>query len=522
MSDRSSGRLAALAARVSGLTGWRRRGLGLGLGLVSALALPPLGLLPVLLLTLPGLVWLLDGSRDRRGAFGAGFWFGTGWFMAGLYWISIALLIEPWKTGWMVPFAVFGLSALLGAFYGGATLLVRLSGVDGPGRIPLLAGAFVLAEWLRGWVLTGFPWNPLGSVWDPLLPILQLGALAGVHGLTFLAVLAFTLPALLADPLGRRARLAVVGLAAGLPLAVFAWGAARLAGHGTELEPGVTLRLVQANIAQSHKWRDELRMAHLQDHVELSRSPGLDKVTHVVWPETAAPYFLDTDPVARAIVAEAAPPGGIVLTGAPRVTPRDVRPMQLWNSLMAVDGMGRLAGSYDKVHLVPFGEYVPGRGLLPLLKITWGAVDFSSGPGLRTIAVPGAPPASPLICYEAVFAGEVVGRDQPRPGWLLNVTNDGWFGMSSGPYQHLASARLRAIEEGLPLVRAANTGISAVFDPLGRPVARLGLGERGVLDAPLPRATAATPYAEWGDKTLVILALVTGLLSATFGRLKHL
>ncbi|MBI2236570.1 MAG: apolipoprotein N-acyltransferase [Magnetospirillum sp.] len=509
-----------LPDRLGTLAGWRRRGALAGLGGLAALALPPVHLLPVLLLSLPGLVWILDGSRDRKAAFGAGWWFGAGWFSAGLYWISHALLTDPARFGWMIPFAVFGLSGVLAVFLGLATLATRLLAPKGPGRILVLAAAWTLADWLRSFVLTGFPWNPLGSVWDASTAVLQAGALFGVYGLTLLTVLAFAAPAVLADVLGRRAKAALLAAAAALPLAAFAGGSIRLAAASADMVPDVTLRLVQANVTQAHKWRDDLREANLDRHLELSRQAGWDRLTAVVWPETAAAFFLDVDAPRRARVAEAAPPGGLVLTGAPRVTPRGVEPLTVWNSLMAVDGAARVVAVYDKVHLVPFGEYVPLRAVLPIAKITHGGTDFSPGPGLRTLRLPGLPAASPLICYEAIFPHAVVGADQPRPGWLLNVTNDGWFGLSSGPHQHLAAARMRAVEEGLPLVRAANTGISAVIDGYGRVVAALPLGESGILDSLLPRAIPQTLYGWLGDALPIILAAVCFISGTALRRLK--
>jgi apolipoprotein N-acyltransferase len=516
---------AGVAARLSALAGWRRRATLMLLGGLAALALPPLHLLPTLLVAFPGLVWLLDASRDRRAAFGAGWWFGMGWFSVGLYWISYALLTDPVRFGWMIPFAVFGLSGLLAAFTGVATLAVRLAGVAGPGRVPLLAGAWVVMEWARSWVLTGFPWNPLGSVWDVSLPMLQGGALAGVYGLGLVTALTALLPALLADPLPRRAKAAALALAALLPASVWAGGALRLAGapdltQAGAYVPGVELRLVQAAVAQNNKWRDDLREANLHELVELSRGPGFERVNTVVWPETAASFFLDLDQGHRTLAAAAAPPGGLLLTGAPRITPRGVEPFTVWNSLMAVDSATNVVGIYDKVHLVPFGEYVPLRALLPIAKITHGGTDFSPGVGLRTLTLPGLPPVSALICYEAIFPHAVVGPDQQRPQWLLNITNDGWFGLSAGPYQHMAAARMRAVEEGLPLVRAANTGISAVVDPYGRIVASLPLGERGVVDSQLPLAATATPYSRIGDIIPLMLASVCIMCGMAMRRLK--
>lgn len=516
--DAGSGRLGAWAGRLGALTGWRRRGMAVLMGVVAALALPPVHLLPALLIAFPALVWLLDGSSSRRAAFGAGWWFGLGWFTVGIYWLAHALLVEPEKFGWMIPFATLGLGGVLAVFSGIGTWAAHVSGVRGPGRIAMLASGWTIMEWARSWVLTGFPWNPVGSVWDPLLPMLQFGAVAGVFGLSLVTVLVVSLPALLADAMPARAKAAVVAVAVGLPLALGLWGDMRLAAGPAGEVPGIRLRLVQAAIGQSHKWREDLRQAHLDDYVQLSRAPGFDTVTHVIWPETAAAYFLDMDDAHRARVALAAPPGGMVLTGAPRVTAREVRPFQVWNSLMAITETAEVAAIYDKVHLVPFGEYVPFRQVVPAA-LNIGGTDFSAGPGLRTLEIPGLPAFSPLICYEAIFPGAVVGRDQKRPGWLLNITNDAWFGLSAGPYQHLASARMRAIEEGLPLVRAANTGISAVFDGHGREIARLGLGQRGNLDAALPVAPGqVTLFSRFGNYLSIALCILCAGMGFTLRR----
>ncbi len=519
------GILRRCALRMAALLGWRRWSVAIVLGALAAAALPPLYVIPVLLLSFPGLVWLLDGVERPRTAFVLGWWFGMGHFVAGIYWVALALLTDAERYGWMVPFAVLGLSAVLAVFTGLATWGVFVSRARGSGRVIMLALAWTAGEWLRGHVLTGFPWNLMGTVWTVSDTMIQMAALTGVWGLSLLTVICAASPALLADessssgPRVDWLRLAPVLIAAAVLEAVWAGSALRLGSAQVEMVPEVALRLVQPNIAQNHKWRPELREAHLQKHLSLtSGAAATDAVfgtsaTYVIWPETAAPFFLDFDAAARSRIAAVTPPGGMVITGTPRATRPDVRPRRVWNSIAALDHRGVVLESYDKFHLVPFGEYVPMRSVLPLDKITHGGLDFSAGPGPRTLRLPGLPPFSPLICYEVIFPGNVIDDEDP-PQWILNVTNDGWFGMSSGPYQHFASARLRAVEEGLPLVRAANTGISAVVDPYGRVIASLSLGREGVIDSALPQAlSGGTIYGRFGDVILLALFFLGAAVS---------
>ncbi len=506
-----------MAAGLANLRGWRRALAAIVLGVLAALALPPLHVIPVLWLAFPGLLWLIDGASRDRGAFAVGWGFGFGHFSAGLYWIAYALLVDPERFGWMIPFAVFGLGGLLGLFPALAALAARRLARPGVPRVLMLAAAWTLFEWVRGWILTGFPWNLIGTVWLPVLPVAQFAALAGTLGLGLLTVIVAAMPALLACPTPPRRAAVAASLAvlAGVAL----WGALRLPAGPVDAVPGVRLRLVQANIEQTLKWKPEMRAQHLKDNLDLTWGPGFDRVTDVVWPETAAPSFLAQDPVARQYLARAAPPGGLLLTGAARGTAPGVEPFQIWNSLQAIDDRGDIVASYDKAHLVPFGEYVPLRSILPLAKLTAGGADFTAGPGPATLDLPGLPPASPLICYEVIFPGAVV-EPARRPDWLLNVTNDGWFGLSAGPYQHFAAARLRSIEEGLPLVRAANTGISAVVDPYGRVIGELPLGAKGVLDSALPRSLPRpTPFARGGNGVPLLLLMLVAAAAILWPRL---
>ncbi|MCH7710227.1 MAG: apolipoprotein N-acyltransferase [Proteobacteria bacterium] len=516
-----------LARRTAALAGWPRRLVAVGLGVLATAALPPLFAVPLLVVAFTGLVWLIDGAgaarSPARAAFAAGWWFGFGHFFTGLYWITNSLLVDADRFGWLVPFAVSGLSAGLAIFPGLAAAAVRLSGARGAGRVLALAVAWTAVEWLRGHILSGFPWNLLATAWVFSDAVSQTVAVIGAYGLSLLTVALAAAPATLGDRLGggadagRGRRWAAVVVMTVLFGGLWAAGEVRLAsapaeGSDGSMVPGVRLRLVQANIDQRLKWSPSERAANFGKYLSMTKGPGFEKVTHVIWPETAVPYIVARDAEARAAIAAVVPPKGLLISGAIRATAAGVKPFEVWNSAHAIDQSARIVGTYDKFHLVPFGEYMPLRGVLPLQKITPGAVDFSAGPGPRTLALPGLPPVSLLICFEVIFPGNVLDRGN-RPRWLLNLTNDAWFGESTGPYQHFAAARLRAVEEGLALVRSANTGISAVIDPYGRVIARLDLGVEGVLDSPLPLPLEGlTPYARFGDWIFLgLLAIAVGL-----------
>jgi apolipoprotein N-acyltransferase len=518
-----------LKERLAGVRGWRRHALAAALGALAALALPPVHAVVLLVPAFVGLVWLIDQSPRLRAAFAAGWWFGVGHFALGLYWIAFALLTDPVKFGWMIPFAVGGLSAGMALFpavaaalaHQGWAALARARGRPaGAGRVVLFAVSWMALEWARAWVLTGFPWNLIGTVWTFSDAMIQLAAVAGVYGLSLLTVTVAALPATLADRDRESSRGAWRPVAAAFVVLALVWvcGLVRLAGADGATVPGVRLRLVQPNIPQTLKWDPAQRQQHVVKQIRMSLRPAgasARSPTHVIWAETAVPYYVANEPELLAAVSSVAPPGGAVIVGAPRTTPTPSTPFQVWNSLHAIDGAGRVIATYDKFHLVPFGEYVPLRRWLPIAKITHGATDFLRGPGPRTLAIPGLPPFSPLICYEAIFPTAVTEPGR-RPGWILNLTNDAWFGISSGPHQHLAAARLRAVEEGLPLVRVANNGVSAIVDAYGRVQARLGLGREGVIDGDLPMALAAPPYGRYGDR-LTLTALLAAFAAAFAG-----
>jgi apolipoprotein N-acyltransferase len=509
--------------------GWRRALIAFLAGAASALALAPVNAWPILFLTFPVLVWLVDGSAAGRwsGAFTAalaGWCFGFGYFVAGLYWIGYAFLVDAKTFGWLLPIAVSGLPAYLALFTGLGLAAARLIWVRGPTRVLALAVMLTGAEWLRGHLLSGFPWNTFGYALTEPLALAQSVTFTGVWGLTFLCIAICASPALLADdtadtPHPKRAIFA--GL---LILAAFtSYGAVRLAQHPTEFVHGVKLRIMQPNLQQDDKFNYSAKAAVMERYLRLSDrttgpdSKGVHDANILIWPESAFPFFLTREPDALTQISDLLKPSTELITGAVRPAPgATASNPHAYNSVYVIDPDGSIRGIYDKVHLVPFGEYLPLQRLLErfgLRNLTKQVGGFLSGDRRRAIEVPGAPKMLPLICYEAIFPGAAVPPGE-RPGWLVNVTNDGWFGISTGPYQHFQQARVLAIAEGLPLVRAANTGISAVVDPLGRIVASLPLGSEGILDASLPKAIAPTAYVRVGDDILILFMVVSLILVA--------
>jgi apolipoprotein N-acyltransferase len=512
--------LAKLANRVVLSWGWKRRGIALGAGALSALAMAPFGLWPVLAITFPVFVWLLDGAgAGRRGlitAFGTGWWFGFGYFVAGLYWIGMALFVEADKFAWLLPFAVLGIPAGLAIFTGLGAALARALWTNGPVRILAFAVGLTVSEFLRGTILTGFPWNSFGYALANVSYLAQGASLVGLWGLTLVALGVFASPATIADARDRTAHpYAPVAIAFLVVLLLGAYGWHRLANHEIGTVEGVRLRLMQPNISQNLKWQPEQRPAVMRRYLTLSdqaTSPerqGVKDITHLIWPESAFPFFLDREPQALAQIGELLPPGVSLITGAIRLDAPlpGAKDPRVFNSIRVLRDDGAIVATYDKVYLVPFGEFLPFQSLLEsvgLQQLTRVRGGFNAGAARRLLRIPGLPPAAPLICYEAIYPGYAVPRGE-RPRWILNLTNDAWFGITPGPYQHFAQARLRAIEEGLPLVRVANNGISAIVDPLGTIVNMLPLGSDGLIDGALPQALEETVYARHRNGPVLLL-----------------
>lgn len=491
-------------------------------GLLAALAFPPFNAIPVLWLSFPGLVVLLGGGKERRfhpgfrrddekrktaRAFLIGWCFAFGFLLVSLYWIAGALFVEIGTFWWVLPFAVAGLPALFALYYGIAASAAARWGLDNVSGVFFFALCWWLADIARAHLFTGFPWDMVGYAWGDILSVLQITSVVGIEGLTLLTLLLAVLPAAFFMMEKKKAALwflSGVLLFSGIGL----WGAQRIQNAPEAFVPDVRLRLVQPNIDQKQKWQEDQRYLNLEKLLELSfAAPGEKPLTHIIWPETATAFYLTERPDIRLKIAALMPKESVLLTGVVRRQQDEGGALRYYNSLVVMDSMGRIIGGYDKHHLVPFGEFMPLRSILPFRVITAMGKDFTSGDGVRSLRAPGLPSFGPLVCYEAIFSGEVASKEDP-PQFLLNVTNDAWYKGTIGPAQHFSIVRVRAIEEGRPLVRVANGGVSATVDPYGKIVASTGEANAAFIDSPLPKPLPdGTIKGKQGDRASWLMAM---------------
>lgn len=496
--------------RLLALTGWRLWLAAFVIGSATAAGFAPLGFFPVFWVGYPLLVLMLAHASRLRDAFAVGWFFAFGQMVFGFYWIAAAMFVDIRAFWWGVPLAVAGLPALFAFYYGTATLLAgwllrRLKLGASQTGCALVALCWFAAEVARGNCFTGFPWDLSGHIWERVLPVLQITSVIGVYGLTFLTIIAATLPAALFVQ-NKRAKGAAIMLALFAMIAI--WGAWRLSRpQPVPSSVPTRLRILQPDIDQAHKWAADLRESNFAKLIDDSTKQGEKPVDMIVWPETASTFYLMEDEAHRRAITSRLMPGSVLLTGLIRRAEDDAGFLHYFNAMAALEPSGRVAALYDKAHLVPFGEYIPLRRYFGGHTLAVLGVDFGAGPGPRSLHIDAFPAFSPLICYEAIFPHAVV-DPADRPAFLVNITNDGWYGRTAGPYQHFANVRLRAIEEGLPLVRSANTGISGVVDAYGRVVARLDLGQAGVLDVDLPAQLPPTFYARHGDEVTLLIYIL--------------
>lgn len=487
-----------------GFPGWRRLALPVVAGLVLATGQAPLGLWPVAMVALCALIHAVAHAATRAGAAWVAWTAGAAYFAATLSWIISPFLVEPEVHGWMAPFALILLAGGLALFWAAAGALATFAARYAMGAAARAMGfAVALAgmEALRGILFTGFPWALVAHMWIDT-PVAQLAAITGPNGLNLLTLLVAAVPIATYRWAGP-----IVGIAA---VVAFAAGTARL-----NLDPGplrpVSLRLVQPNIAQNLKWDAEAARTNFARLLDQTAAQPVADLT--IWPETAVPYLIDTNPEVGQMIATASA-GRPVIVGYQRV-----EGALGWNSMGLIASDGTVAQHYDKAHLVPFGEYIPFGDIA----YDWFGLQafasqlgrgYSPGPGPQVMDLgPALGTVLPLICYEAVFPGDV-NAVPARADWILQITNDAWFGTLTGPWQHVAQARFRAIEQGLPLVRVANTGVTAVYDAKGREVASLPFGVAESLNvAAIPGTLPPTPYSRWGEiPVFLMLAALTAVL----------
>ena len=514
---------------------WRRFLLLVVAGAIGAVSVPPFHILPALFVTLPLWVWALDGAERLSGirrifgpAFGIGFAYGLGYFVVAFHWLGAAFFVEGGGMLFVMPFAILALAALIALFWGLGSALAHLFWSNGPWRIVTLATFLTLAEWARGHFFSGFPFDLIGYAFAANDEMSQLASIVGIYGLTALGLLLAMTPALIwpADQRSLGRRLVPFFLAVVVIAAQVGWGHYRLAATPVSNRTDMKLRLVQPMVLEHSDWSTADPANIITRLIDLSRSktgpddPGLAGVTQVIWPESSLPFFLSDYPDALSRIGKMLPEHTLLLTGAPReqldpsltagATDAEDRPA--YNSLIAVNHLGEIVSSYDKSHLVPFGEYLPFPelfGLLGLKQFVPGAEGWQAGDGRRLMTLPGTPPLLALICYEAIFSGDL-GPDTGKAQLILNITNDAWFDGSIGLAQHAEHARLRAVEEGLPMVRVANSGLTELIDPLGRVTASLPPEQVGLLDVVPANRLEGTIFTRLGYWPLGV-ALLIGL-----------
>jgi len=521
---------SARAAAWIGARSLRRIILAFTAGVILSRAFAPLSWWPVIFLSVPVAVLLIDSAPGWRSAFGRGWWFGFGFFVAGLNWIAISFSQQSNVPVAVAPFAIAGLSAFLALYIGAAFAVAKRAWHRGPWRIVILAASWTVMEGLRAVLLTGFPWNSVGTLWADHVWTAQGAWLVSMYGLSFLTIWLGASPVLLGEGKLRFDRLVPALASVMIMTSITAWGGARLQQNPTQLHSDLQLRLVQANVKQRDKWIPALIEDHFDNHLDLSRGANPDGtakgVDLLIWPEATVQRtsFDREGSIHRWRLSRVLDGGALALVGGPRVSdpplgsPND---WQLYNSFFAIDRAGTILARYDKQHLVPFGEYLPLKSLLSKLGLgqLTGGRGFAAGTGAPAIHIDGVPPFRVLICYETIFPGQVM-DDGGEAQWLLNITNDGWFGVSEGPYQHFAQARMRAVEEGVPLVRSAGGGISAIIDPVGRVLASLDLDRRGTLSGYLPKALERDSQ-RITTKTRIIIILSISILVLIAALLKR-
>jgi apolipoprotein N-acyltransferase len=501
-------------------------------GFFASLAWAPYHYVVFLCASLCVLMIRIEACDCPQQAFRCGWWWGWGFYVATLFWAGNSLLIDGERFGWLWPFSVLGLPGVF-AFYPAVTtafisLCYKRLSLTLFGYSVCFAISWSLYEYLQGHLFTGFPWNLTAYIWAPYLPVAQSVAVVGSYGLGLITLFLFSLVGGAILRQWSWKSLVCGALINGIALSlVGGLGYHRLKQHPTLFHDTVWLRLVQPNFDQREKLDPRYGPEHFQKLVDLSTTQNAQrKPSHVIWAEGSFPWSLSsaTLSLVPTVYEEGYP--FILLLGCTYQNDKG----DPFNSLLSFDSKGVLRPVYAKTHLLPFGEYIPCRSVLSLFvpghwlkTISPGQSDIVPGPRAYTTECEGLPPFRSLICYEAVFPRTVRSPDKEKrvsPEWILNITNDGWFGYSPGPYQHFVSAQFRAIEEGLPLVRVANTGISAIIDPLGRVLYSLPLDVEGFVEGKLPKALTPSFYSIYGETLWIIGILALGAVGVVLRKKK--
>ena len=479
------------------------------LGILSIAALPPYFCFPILFLTLSGLFYLMQNTKTSKDWFKLGYWFGFGFYAFGLAWIGNALLIDAKTFGWLYPLVLVAAGGFFGLFIAiPASLSFFFKNIYA--RYLSFSALWVIFEWIRSFIFTGFPWNLLGTTlaFSPIT--IQLASVIGTYGLSLVVLMTTIAPALYFCNSSKKNLSLALSLICLFSILNLGYGFWRLNQYSDSQESDIKIRIVQPAIPQSMKWSPVSLDENINKYIALSRLSGLEDIDFVIWGETASPFPLDYDNYYRELVTNAIPEKGHLITGSLRYEVDENNFYQPLNSMFILNRHGIIEAHYDKSHLVPFGEYIPFREYLPqwVRPITNTIANFKAGKGLQNIQIGHYPSLGALICYEVIFPAQVVNSNN-KPQWLINLTNDGWYGNSAGPYQHLVTAQMRAVEEGITIVRAANTGISAVINRLGEIKNLLGLNQEGILDAALPqKLEIATIYGKYSNFLPLILCFL--------------
>jgi apolipoprotein N-acyltransferase len=489
-------------------------------GSLCALAFAPFNLFLVLLISLPIFYSLIVKNNSKKIIFLYGFCFGFGYFLAGIYWIAISLLVDASKFAWLIPFSLTLIPGFLALYFGFLSisfkfLIHKLSLKFHYQKILIFAILWVCFESMRSTLFSGFAWNLLGYSWLFSLKLSQSASLFGIYFLSFFAVIVSLMPLLILNyqqNLGNKISLFVIlfFLLTNLSFGIFSMDYYTQSYSSTD-----KIRIVQANIKQEMKWQEIERYNNFLKHIELTRSMPYDNIRAVIWSETSVPYAIEDNPKLMNLLKLAVPNDGELITGGLRINRSSKNEIiGIYNSVFMINSQGILS-TYDKHHLVPFGEYVPLQNLLSFLfiddavnKISAGGEGFSFGDQVKTLQAKYFN-FNPLICYEVIFSNEVIKQNQ-NPEIFINITNDAWFGNSSGPYQHLAMTQMRAIEYATPLIRVAGTGISALIDIHGNIIRKIDLNEEGVIDVELLKNNQVSFYHRFGNIPLIFILVALG------------